>query len=131
LLATGGTDAAARNSIMPASIPDNRGPFPALARQHGGLPVAYFGGPDGTQVPRQVVAAMTEDLFHHNANAHSAFPTSRETDDAIAAAREALADFANASPAEVAFGANMTTLTFHLARWDDVGDQATRSWSPN
>ena len=31
-------------------------------------------------------------------------------------AREALADFLDASPDEVGFGANMTTLTFHLAR---------------
>ncbi len=34
----------------------------------------------------------------------------------IAGARETLADFLNASPTEIAFGANMTTLTFHLAR---------------
>jgi cysteine desulfurase family protein (TIGR01976 family) len=34
----------------------------------------------------------------------------------IARARSALADFLGASPDEVAFGANMTTLTFHLAR---------------
>jgi cysteine desulfurase family protein (TIGR01976 family) len=31
-------------------------------------------------------------------------------------ARGALADFLHASPAEIAFGANMTTLTFHLSR---------------
>jgi cysteine desulfurase family protein (TIGR01976 family) len=34
----------------------------------------------------------------------------------LADAREALADFLNATPEEIAFGANMTTLTFHLAR---------------
>ena len=59
---------------------------------------------------------MADYLYHHNANAHWAFPTSHETDEAIADARHALADFLNASPGEVAFGANMTTLTFHLAR---------------
>ena len=125
-------DAIARGSSMLASTDDIRSHFPALARRHGGRPVAYFDGPGGTQVPRQVVAAMTEYLFHHNANTHWAFPTSRETDDAIAAARQTLADFLNASPAEVAFGANMTTLTFHLARaLGDAGDPATRSWSRN
>ena len=33
----------------------------------------------------------------------------------LAAARGALADFLGGDPAEIAFGANMTTLTFHLA----------------
>ena len=31
--------------------------FPALERQHAGLPVAYFDGPGGTQVPRTVAEA--------------------------------------------------------------------------
>jgi cysteine desulfurase family protein (TIGR01976 family) len=34
----------------------------------------------------------------------------------IEAARRAMADFVNGSPDEITFGANMTTLTFHLAR---------------
>jgi cysteine desulfurase family protein (TIGR01976 family) len=90
--------------------------FPALARTHGGHPVAYFDGPGGTQVPRQVVDAMSDYLYHHNANTHWNYPTSAETDAALEAARVALADFLNADAAEIAFGANMTTLTFHLAR---------------
>jgi cysteine desulfurase family protein (TIGR01976 family) len=99
------------------SIDRIRAAFPALERLHDGYPVAYFDGPGGTQVPRTVVEAMTDYLYHHNANTHWAFPTSHETDAALAAAREALADFLNAaSPQEIVFGANMTTLTFHLAR---------------
>ena len=90
--------------------------FPALERVHRGLPVAYFDGPGGTQVPRQVAAAMTDYLFHHNANTHWAYPTSEETDAIIYAAREAAGDFLNAKASEIAFGANMTTITFHLAR---------------
>jgi cysteine desulfurase family protein (TIGR01976 family) len=93
-----------------------RAAFPALARTHNGLPVAYFDGPGGTQVPRAVGEAMTDYLFHHNANTHWVYPSSVETDAAIVAAREAAADLLNARPDEVAFGANMTTLTFHLAR---------------
>jgi cysteine desulfurase family protein (TIGR01976 family) len=93
-----------------------RADFPALERLHQGRPVAYLDGPGGTQVPRAVVDAMTDYLIHHNANTHWAFPTSVETDAALAAARQALADFLNASPAEIAFGPNMTTLTFHLSR---------------
>jgi cysteine desulfurase family protein (TIGR01976 family) len=93
-----------------------RAHFPALQRQHGGQPVAYFDGPGGTQVPASVPAAITDYLLHHNANAHWAFPTSVETDAIVLAAREAFAEFLNCAPREIVFGANMTTLAFHLAR---------------
>ncbi|MGI8435720.1 MAG: cysteine desulfurase-like protein [Chthoniobacterales bacterium] len=99
-----------------ASFAKIRAHFPALNRQAGNAAVAYFDGPGGTQVPSGVVEAMSDYLLHHNANSHWAFPTSQETDAIITGAREALADFLNAAPNEIAFGANMTTLTFHLAR---------------
>ena len=99
-----------------ASITEIRNQFPALERVHNGYPVAYFDGPGGTQVPRYVVERMSDYLYHHNANTHWAYPTSAETDAAIEHAREVCAEFLNASPAEIAFGANMTTLTFHLSR---------------
>src|SRR3954462_11251124 len=70
--------------------------FPALARTHNNYPVAYFDGPGGTQVAREVVQAMDEYLFHHNANTHWAYPTSEETDTTIDSARAVLADFLNA-----------------------------------
>lgn len=98
------------------TVEDIRADLPALERTHEGLPVAYFDGPGGTQVPRAVAAAMTDYLLRHNANTHWAYPTSIETDAMIWKAREAFADFLNASPHEIAFGANMTTLTFHVAR---------------
>src|SRR5437773_213854 len=90
--------------------------FPALQRTHNGRPVAYFDAPGGTQVPRQVAEAMSDYLFHHNANTHWAYPTSEETDAIIAGAREAAAGFLNARADEISFGANMTTVTFHLSR---------------
>ncbi|MEJ7811188.1 MAG: cysteine desulfurase-like protein [Gemmatimonadaceae bacterium] len=99
-----------------AGVDEIRAHFPALERRHGGRPVAYFDGPGGTQVPRAVVSAMTDYLLHHNANTAWAYPTSEETDAAILEARGALADYVNAAPDEIAFGANMTTLTFHVAR---------------
>jgi cysteine desulfurase family protein (TIGR01976 family) len=99
-----------------ASIAEIRQHFPALERVHNSYPVAYFDGPGGTQVPRQVVEQMSDYLYHHNANTHWAYPTSEETDAALEHAREVCADFLNASPTEIAFGANMTTLTFHLSR---------------
>jgi cysteine desulfurase family protein (TIGR01976 family) len=104
-----------------------RGQFPALARKHNGHAVAYFDGPGGTQVPQSVVDAMADYLLHHNANTHWAYPTSAETDAMLAASREAVADFLNATVEEVSFANNMTTATFHLARalgrrWG-VGDE--------
>src|SRR6476469_1510872 len=98
------------------STAEIRQQFPALMRTYNGYPVAYFDGPGGTQVPRTVVEAMDDYLYHHNANTHWAYPTSEETDATIDSARNMLADFLNASSAEIVFGANMTTLTFHLAR---------------
>ncbi len=98
--------------------------FPALARREGGLPVAYFDGPGGTQVPREVVGAMSDYLFHHNANSHWRYPSSIETDEAIARARAALADFLGGSPDEIVFGQNMTTLTYHVSR------ALGRGWGP-
>jgi len=98
------------------SIEEIRRCFPALARTHNGYPVAYFDGPGGTQVPRTVVEAMNDYLYRHNANTHWAYPSSEETDAIIDSARSVLGDFLNANPTEIVFGANMTTLTFHLAR---------------
>ena len=99
-----------------ASTDQIRAAFPALERRHDGEPVAYFDGPGGTQVPRAVVEAMADYLYHHNANTHWAFPTSNETDAALTGARQALADFVNGSPDEIVFGANMTSLTFRVSR---------------
>jgi cysteine desulfurase family protein (TIGR01976 family) len=93
-----------------------RAEFPALGREHAGYRVAYFDGPGGTQVPRPVVDAMADYLLQHNANTHWAYPSSSETDAILAAARGAAADFLGGHADEVAFGANMTTLTFHVAR---------------
>jgi cysteine desulfurase family protein (TIGR01976 family) len=99
-----------------ASVDAIRAHFPALARREGAHPVAFFDGPGGTQVPRVVAEAMTDYLLHHNANTHWAYPTSVETDAMLATARETLADFLGATPGEISFGANMTTILFHVAR---------------
>ncbi len=93
-----------------------RASFPALERVHRGVPVAYFDGPGGTQIPRVVADAVTDYLFHRNANTHWNYPTSEETDATIWAGREAVADLFNSSPSDIVFGQNMTSLTFHLAR---------------
>jgi cysteine desulfurase family protein (TIGR01976 family) len=99
-----------------ATVQEIRTHFPALQRTHGGHSVAFFDGPGGTQVPDAVPVAMADYLFHRNANAHWAFPTSAETDRIRHQAREAMADFLGGSPEEMVFGPNMTTLTYHLSR---------------
>ncbi len=109
---------------LPPSTFHLRSNFPALEREEAGVKVAYFDGPGGTQVPRQVVDAMADYLLYHNANTHWAYPSSAETDAMLLAARGAVADFLNASPTEVAFANNMTTGTFHLAR------ALGRAWGP-
>ncbi len=93
-----------------------RSHFPALERVHEGHRVAYFDGPGGTQVPRAVVEAMSDYLYRHNANTHWAYPTSAETDELIERSRASLADFLGAAPDEIVFGANATTLAFHVSR---------------
>jgi cysteine desulfurase family protein (TIGR01976 family) len=78
--------------------------------------VAYFDGPGGTQVPQVVVDAMADHLLYHNGNRRWAYPASAETDAAVEAAREAMADLLGCTSGDVAFGANMTSLTYHLSR---------------
>lgn len=93
-----------------------RAEFPALERHHAGLPVAYFDGPGGTQVPGSVPIAMADYLFHRNSNAGWAFPTSAETDRVRYQARRAMGDFLGGEAEEIVFGPNMTTLTYGLSR---------------
>ncbi len=91
--------------------------FPSLARTFDGNRLAYLDGPAGSQVPAQVIEAIAAYYRTCNANTHGAFVTSRETDELLTAAREAVAVFLGAgSWREISFGANMTTLNFSLSR---------------
>ncbi len=90
--------------------------FPALDRTVAGQPAAFLDGPGGTQVPRSVLRAMRQYLVGSNANTHGEFETSRRTDARIRDARAAMGDLLGCEADEVVFGANMTTLTFALAR---------------
>jgi cysteine desulfurase family protein (TIGR01976 family) len=95
-----------------------RARFPALARTlDDGTPVAWLDGPAGTQVPSECLEAMDAYLRTSASNTHGAFAASRETDDLLEAVHAATADLLGASdPAEVSFGANMTTITFAVSR---------------
>ena len=94
-----------------------RARFPALSRlDAGGRPFVFADAPGGTQVPDTVIEAMSAYLRGSNANSGGPFVTSRETDAVIAEARRAGADILGATPDEVVFGANMTSLAFALSR---------------
>jgi cysteine desulfurase family protein (TIGR01976 family) len=88
--------------------------FPGLIER----PTAVFlDGPAGTQVPQRVIDAMVHYLTHCNANHGGVFATSRESDQVLHNAHQAMADLLNApSPDEIVFGNNTTSLTFHFTR---------------
>ena len=94
-----------------------RGRFPALAITENGQPRVYFDNPAGTQVPQSVIDRMADCLVSSNANLGGHFATSRRADAVVAEAHQAMADLLNAaSPDEIIFGQNMTSLTLHVSR---------------
>jgi cysteine desulfurase family protein (TIGR01976 family) len=90
--------------------------FPSLRQTVNGKPAVFFDAPGGTQVPQRVIDAIANYLSTSNANTGGAFVTSRRSDQTIAEARAAMADFLNCASDEVVFGPNMTSLTFTLSR---------------
>lgn len=91
--------------------------FPALQRQLNGRPVSFLDGPGGTQVPQSVIDAMSGFLASGSSNLGAPFLTSREAVAVTDNARLALHDLLNARrPEEIAFGQNMTSLTFAVSR---------------
>jgi cysteine desulfurase family protein (TIGR01976 family) len=91
--------------------------FPSLSRIHEGLPMVYFDGPAGTQVPATVIKGISDYYGKSNANTHGAFVTTRETDRLLEQARESLATFLGAENGDtISFGPNMTSLNFSLSR---------------
>lgn len=107
-------EAAATNSVDFAPF---RQRFPALQRTVDGRTPVFLDNPAGTQVPRDVIDAMTAYFLEANANLGGAFRTSRASSDLFDRAHAAMADLLGAaSPEEIVFGQNMTTLTFALSR---------------
>src|SRR5512141_153179 len=97
-----------------------RNQFPAL--QH---PAIFLDNPGGTQIAKQSLDRMNRYLIECNANHGGAFATSVASDAVLEEAHHAMADFYNAaSPDEIVFGNNMTTLTLHISR------SISREWKP-
>ncbi|HZF94438.1 MAG TPA: cysteine desulfurase-like protein [Allosphingosinicella sp.] len=93
-----------------------RAEFPALATTDEGRPRIYFDAPGGTQACRAAIRRMAEHLERGSANSGGAFGSSVETDALSRDAHEAMADLLGGEAGEIAFGPNMTTLTFSLSR---------------
>jgi len=86
--------------------------FPSLDRD-----AIFFDNPGGTQIAKQSLERINNYLLECNANHEGAFATSIASDEILDEAHQAMADFYNAaSPAEIIFGNNMTTLTLHISR---------------
>jgi len=90
--------------------------FPALDREQEGRRVIYLDGPGGSQVELGAIEAISRYMREGGANLHGAFATSRETGEILYRARRSMAAFLGAEADEVAFGANMTTLTLAVSR---------------
>jgi cysteine desulfurase family protein (TIGR01976 family) len=103
--------------VIDFAVDSLRARFPALSLTQDGRPLAFFDGPGGTQVPDTVIDAVSRYYRESNANHGGDFLTSRRSDAIVEEAHAALADLLGAaSPDEVKFGANMTTLTMHVSR---------------
>ncbi len=99
---------------LPSHIRDH---FPSLRRKVNGSPMIFIDGPAGTQVPQQVIDAVTRYYTTCNANTHGAFATTHETDQVIDTMRNSMSDMLGAEgPETISIGQNMTTLNFALAR---------------
>jgi cysteine desulfurase family protein (TIGR01976 family) len=98
-------------AVAALTVDDVRARFSALAQ-----PLAFFDGPGGTQVPDSVIDAIATYLRESNANLGGPYSTSWATEALVTNAHAAAAEFLNATPDEVAFGPNMTTLNFALTR---------------
>jgi cysteine desulfurase family protein (TIGR01976 family) len=86
--------------------------FPTLNR-----PAVFFDNPGGTQIAKPSLDRITNYLLECNANHEGMFETSRKSDEILHEAHAAMADFLNAaSPEEIVFGNNMTTLSLHMSR---------------
>jgi cysteine desulfurase family protein (TIGR01976 family) len=85
-------------------------------------PLAFFDGPGGTQVPDEVIDAVSHYYRESNANVSGPYATSRRTEALVAQARLTAGEFLGCTPDEAIFGANMTTLAFALTR------TAGRTW---
>ena len=92
--------------------------FPSLSRvDENNNKIIYLDGPGGTQVPIQVIEAISKYYIKCNANTHGEFVTSQETDKIMDDLRLKMSSFLGAEgPETISIGQNMTSLNYSLAR---------------
>jgi cysteine desulfurase family protein (TIGR01976 family) len=88
-----------------------RGLFPGLS---DGL--LHADGPGGALVPESVVRAVSQAMRVPIANRGGVFAASARAEQLVSGARSAVADLAGGAPSGVVLGANMTSLTYAVAR---------------
>ena len=96
-----------------------RASFPALSDG-----TAYFDGPGGSQVPRQVAHAVASTLGSGISNRGRVTPAERRAEEVVLGARLAVADLLGCDAGGVVFGRSMTQLTYDLSR------ALSREWGP-
>lgn len=98
-------------------VPWVRDQFPGLGHQQNGQTAAFFDGPAGSQVPQSVAEAVFRYLLETNSQHGGQFEVSRQSDAILNEGHRALGDLLGATdPGCIAFGANMTTITFGVSR---------------
>jgi cysteine desulfurase family protein (TIGR01976 family) len=96
---------------VPLDVAAARARFSALQRD-----LVFFDGPGGTQVPDEVIDAVSDYYRTSNANTSGPYETSRRTEELDKRSREVAGRFLGCAWDEVTFGPNMTTLSFALSR---------------
>jgi cysteine desulfurase family protein (TIGR01976 family) len=93
--------------------------FPALDEG-----IAYFDGPGGTQVPRQVADALATAMTSGISNRGTVTASERRAEDVVMSARAAVADLLGCAPGGVVFARSMTQATY------DVSRALAKTWGP-
>jgi cysteine desulfurase family protein (TIGR01976 family) len=113
------TVASPHDVAMTFDVARTRKQFPAL--EDG---TAYFDGPGGTQVPRQVADAVAGTLTSGISNRGAVTAAERRAEDVVAGARDAVADLLGCDPGGVVFARSMTQATY------DVSRALAKTWAP-
>ncbi|MDF1605681.1 cysteine desulfurase-like protein [Nocardioides sp. YIM 152315] len=104
---------------MTLDIDRVRKDFPALDQG-----IAYFDGPGGTQVPRQVAEAIAQTMTSGVSNRGAVTASERRAEDVVTGARSAVADLLGCDAAGVVFARSMTQATY------DVSRALAKEWGP-
>jgi cysteine desulfurase family protein (TIGR01976 family) len=96
-----------------------RGLFPGLSDGF-----VHADAPDGSLMPETVVLAISQAMRVPIANRGGAFPSSARAEQLVSGARSAVADLVGGTASGVVLGANMTTLTYAVAR------ALAKRWTP-